>query len=80
MSAIKANVLEPTSLLSNSPLRCSDHECSSCCGERVAFTASCRCIFYPFLYVGRRNAGPLRNSTRVSQGPCKLIRAATCQL
>ena len=49
MSAIEANVLEPTSLLSNSALRYSDHKCSSCCGERVAFTASCRRIFYPFL-------------------------------
>ena len=28
MSAIEANVLKPTSLLSNSPLRYSDHKCS----------------------------------------------------
>jgi hypothetical protein len=33
MSAIEANVLEPTSLVLNSPLRYSDHKCSSYCGE-----------------------------------------------
>ena len=32
MSAIEANVLEAMSLLSNSPLRRSDHKCTSCCG------------------------------------------------
>ena len=26
-------MLKPTSWLSNSPLRYSDHKCSSCCGE-----------------------------------------------
>ena len=48
----------------NSPLRYSDHKCSSCCGERELLSPLLAAAFsISFSDVGRGNAGPLRNST-----------------
>src|SRR5947208_16974558 len=53
-----------TSLVSNSPLRCSPQNCSSCCGERITFPASCSVILCP----SRR---PVLLSQHVSLSACQ---------
>src|SRR5215475_842363 len=37
-----------TSLVSNSPLRCSAHSCSSCCGESAAGSPACSVMVCSF--------------------------------
>src|SRR6266571_1509963 len=49
-----------TSLVSNSPLRCSSHRRSSSCRESVAFAVSGRVIVYSLLLLGQIDLDPPR--------------------